>query len=143
MNERPPAPPQAGPPVKRLAAIWHRRCPHCLRGPVFDGLISMRETCPVCGITYEREHGFFMTSIFFGYVLGFLALLPAIIILLALGATLVWYIIVPSLLLVALAPLLLRYSRVLWMHADELMDPRRTDEVPVAAESWSNPGRNA
>ena len=114
----------------RIGAILRMRCPHCLQGSVFDGLISMQETCPICGIIYEREHGFFMTAIFFGYVLGFVALLPAIIVLLLLEAPIVWYIIVPTVVLVLLAPLILRYSRVLWMHADELMDPRPPSEVP-------------
>ena len=140
MTDARSAPPETKQVPSRIKAVLRMRCPHCLQGAVFDGLISMRETCPVCGITYEREHGFFMTAIFFGYVLGFVALLPAIVLLLLIDATIIWYVIVPTGILVVLAPLLLRYSRVLWMHADELLDPRDSDEVPGAAKTGGDQG---
>lgn len=108
----------------RLAAILKLRCPHCLEGRVFSGLLAMYETCPECGIVYEREHGFFMMSIFFGYILGFLAALPAVIVLFFLDAPLYWYLIGIAVSLVLLSPFIFRYARILWMHLDELLDPR-------------------
>jgi uncharacterized protein (DUF983 family) len=108
----------------RLAAILRLRCPHCLEGQVFSGLLAMYETCPNCGIEYEREHGFFMMSIFFGYVLGFLVALPVTVFLYMLQAPLYWYPIGLALALIPLSPLIFRYARVLWMHFDELLDPR-------------------
>ena len=108
----------------RLAAVVKLHCPHCLKGRVFTGLLAMNEHCPNCGIEYEREHGFFMMSIFFGYVLGFLAAVPIFLILYLLHAPLYAYLIGITLTLVILSPLIFRYARVLWMHMDELMDPR-------------------
>lgn len=84
----------------------------------------MNETCPVCGIEYEREHGFFMMSIFFGYVLGFIVALPFVIILLLLNASILAYFVTLTVVLSILSPLIFRYSRVLWLHLDELLDPR-------------------
>ncbi len=108
----------------RMNAILKQRCPHCLQGQVFSGLFKMYPTCPVCGIEYEREHGFFMMSIFFGYVLGFLIALPVCIFLLLIGAPIIWYLVGVTIVLAPLSPLIFRYSRILWMHLDELFDPR-------------------
>jgi uncharacterized protein (DUF983 family) len=33
------------------------RCPNCERGHMFTGLFRMRETCPVCGVRFERRSG--------------------------------------------------------------------------------------
>lgn len=84
----------------------------------------MYETCPVCGIEYEREHGFFMMSIFFGYILGFIAVAPVLIVLFLLNVSIPVYFIGSAVVLIPLSPLIFRYSRVLWLHLDELMDPR-------------------
>ena len=110
----------------RLSAILHTRCPHCLEGEVFSSLWKMHTHCPVCGVEYEREQGYFMMAIFFGYVLGFLAVLPFCIILFLNDAPIIWYFVVSLVVLLLLSPFIFRYSRVLWMHLDELMDPRRS-----------------
>ena len=109
----------------RLSALLRLRCPHCLQGPIFGGLWQMHETCPVCGIVYEREHGFFMMSIFFGYVLGFIVVLPFCIALYLNNAALPWYFIVSLVVLVIFSPLIFRYSRAMWLHIDEVLDPRQ------------------
>lgn len=31
------------------------RCPRCGRGPVFQGLLEVREACPVCGLDLRRH----------------------------------------------------------------------------------------
>ena len=36
---------------------FHLRCPNCERGRIFTGLFSMNETCPYCGVRFEREDG--------------------------------------------------------------------------------------
>lgn len=110
----------------RLSALLHSRCPHCLKGEVFYTLWKMHTHCPVCGIEYEREQGYFMMAIFFGYILGFLAILPFCIILYLNEAPIIWYFIVSITILTLLSPFIFRYSRVLWMHVDELLDPRQT-----------------
>lgn len=33
------------------------RCPNCERGHMFHGLFKMDETCPYCGVRYERLSG--------------------------------------------------------------------------------------
>lgn len=108
----------------RLSALFRSRCPHCLQGEIFSGFWRMHETCPVCGVTFERETGYFMNAIFFGYLLGFLAVLPVSIALYLLSAPASWFLVGISATLVLLSPLIFRYARVLWMHLDEVLDPR-------------------
>ena len=44
---------QAAVPV--LQAALRCRCPRCGKGPVFQGLLTVRDRCPVCGLDL-REH---------------------------------------------------------------------------------------
>lgn len=109
----------------RLKALLLLRCPHCLQGAIFYSLLGMHEHCPVCGIKYEREEGYFMMSIFFGYLLGGAAAIIPIIILLILKASLLWHVATVSLVLILLSPFIFRYARGMWLHLDELLDPHR------------------
>ena len=34
-----------------------RRCPHCGKGPLFEGFSRHLERCSVCGLVYERNPG--------------------------------------------------------------------------------------
>lgn len=42
------APPR--PPVSPLRAALRSRCPRCGEGPLYRGLLTVRDTCPVCGL---------------------------------------------------------------------------------------------
>jgi uncharacterized protein (DUF983 family) len=110
--------------LRRLSALLRLRCPHCLEGPVFRSLWQMRPSCPVCGITYEREPGYFMNAIFVSYLLGILLIAPLTLWLYRIDAAIAWFFIAPGLALALAAPLLFRYSRLIWMHVDEILDPR-------------------
>lgn len=111
--------------IMRLKALLLLRCPHCLQGKIFYSLLKMHETCPVCDIKYEREEGYFMMSIFIGYILGTAAAIIPILILLWLKASLFWHIGTVSILLILLSPFIFRYARGIWLHVDELLDPHR------------------
>lgn len=110
--------------MRRLFALLLLRCPHCCRGPIFAGIWQMNARCPVCGVVYERETGYYMNAIFFGYVLGFLLILPLNVLLYYYKAPLFWFGVGTLALLVLASPLIFRYSRALWMHLDEMIDPR-------------------
>jgi uncharacterized protein (DUF983 family) len=43
-----------------IRALWLGfllRCPNCGRGKMFRGLFEMEETCPNCGVRFERQSG--------------------------------------------------------------------------------------
>lgn len=116
----------------RLVAIILQRCPVCLEGKAFRSILGMNPDCPVCGIHFERESGYFLNAMFFAYVIGFLLFAPLALALYLMGApALLFALIMVGLLLIAW-PLIFRYSRIFWMHADQLMDAReRPDRQPM------------
>lgn len=43
------------------------RCPNCGARTLFKGIWSMNERCPVCGLLFEREEGFFLGAVVINY----------------------------------------------------------------------------
>jgi uncharacterized protein (DUF983 family) len=113
----------------RLLAIARLRCPVCLEGRTFRSLLGMYKACPVCGIHFEREHGYYLNAMFFAYALGFVIIAPTALYLYLRQVSTFWFTLTISAELLLLWPFIFRYSRVLWMHADQLLDPRRPDET--------------
>jgi uncharacterized protein (DUF983 family) len=103
---------------ERFIAILNQRCPNCLQGKVFDGILHMRERCLVCDHVFIREQGYFQGAMYVSYGLGlFVAgLLTAVTIavLPSHSDTMALFIIIPVFLVTV--PVLFRYSRVIWMH---------------------------
>ena len=90
----------------------------------------MRTHCSVCGTKFERETGYFLNAMFIAYTMGFLILIPtAFLLFLAKVSPAVFALAISGVALV-ITPLIFRYSRVIWMHMDEVMDPR--PEEPAA-----------
>jgi len=110
-----------------LAAILRQRCPQCREGRIFRGSITMNSQCPVCGLVFEREEGYFLGAMYISYslsvaFLGLGTLVGSLLFpqwdlsLLCLLATLVY---------LPLVPLVFRYSRVMWIHFDRWAWPQR------------------
>jgi uncharacterized protein (DUF983 family) len=117
----------------RLSTIFVRgirlRCPACGQGKLFAGWFTMHQGCGNCGLTYQREPGYFLGSIYFNYGLTAL-IVTAVFFGLFLGAdvsadTLLW----PLTAFCFLFPLwFFRYARSLWLAFDHYFDPTRTPE---------------
>ena len=110
--------------TQRLLALLRQRCPVCGQGRVFTGVLAMHKNCPHCGVIFEREHGYFLNSMFIGYTLGFLLLIPVGLGLFWLDVSTPTFAIALILITTILWPLIFRWSRLLWMHVDQWMDPR-------------------
>ena len=110
--------------VNKLFAIIRERCPRCAAGPIFAGLFKMNRRCPVCGLEFEREQGYFVGAMYFSYALAIAAVLPIIAAMLLLGFAAASIYIVSCLFLAVASPFLFRYSRVLWIYLDQVIDPR-------------------
>lgn len=108
----------------RLLALLKQHCPHCLQGKVFASTWKMNETCPVCHIKFEREDGYFMMSVFVGYIIGAIVALLICLILYLINAPFAWYFIFTIGAILLLLPLIFRYARLIWLHIDEVLDPR-------------------
>jgi uncharacterized protein (DUF983 family) len=69
-----------------LRGIAKQVCPRrregaMVRGPLWRTYLAMHEKCPVCGLKYEREPGYFLGAMYFSYLLS---LLPGLAIVLLL-----------------------------------------------------------
>jgi uncharacterized protein (DUF983 family) len=109
----------------RLAAVVRLRCPRCLQGKVFRGAFAMNDPCPVCGLIFEREEGYFLGAMYVSYLLASAFFLSAYFVgdwlfpdvnafLLVLGITVLY---------LPLAPAVFRYSRVIWMYFERWSCP--------------------
>ena len=110
--------------MNKLLAIIRLRCPRCATGPIFASLFRMNPRCPVCGLEFEREQGYFVGAMYFSYALALAAVLPVIVAMLLLGFGAAPIYVASCLLLVVLSPFLFRYSRVIWIHLDQVIDPQ-------------------
>ena len=110
--------------MNKLSAIIRERCPRCTVGPIFTSLFRMNPRCSRCGLEFEREQGYFVGAMYFSYALALVAVLPVIVAMLLLGFGAAPIYAVSCLVLIALSPFLFRYSRVIWIHLDQVIDPQ-------------------
>lgn len=111
--------------MSRLAATLALRCPRCLDGRVWRSFLTMNERCPVCGLVFEREPGYFTGAMVVSYVLAVPTFGLIVIGLLVLGVDTLVALVGGAALYLVLAPFILRYSRVIWLQFDWLIDPVR------------------
>jgi uncharacterized protein (DUF983 family) len=114
--------------VQRLNAVLRQKCPKCLRGSIFSGFTTMRDSCLECGHKFEREPGYFTGAMYASYFM-------AVPILLLITLVISW-VFLPGWLLqnvaliaaipfLFLVPIIVRFSRVLWMHIDHPSPPSK------------------
>ena len=118
--------------LQRIWALLLQRCPVCLQGKVFNSLFSMYKSCPHCGVLFDRETGYYLNAMFFAYTIGFLIMIPTAIYLVMRDVSIAFFSIAIIVEIVLLWPLIFRYSRLLWLHIDQMMDPRTS---PISDEN--------
>jgi uncharacterized protein (DUF983 family) len=111
--------------ARYLWSAVRQRCPRCRKGKMFRGALTMNDPCPVCGLIFQREEGYFLGAMYVSYVLSSVLLT---VFYFTLGALLpnVGTVLLPLLALVPylpFVPLVFRYSRVFWVYLDRWMDP--------------------
>ncbi|MCO5948210.1 DUF983 domain-containing protein [Mucilaginibacter flavidus] len=105
-------------------AIVHAKCPKCRVGDIYTKPIysligqKIHDHCPHCGLTYEREPGYFYAAMYVSY-----AFIVAELVTLAVATSILtgsdnpWlYIIILLGVVGLLAPFNLRYSKVILLH---------------------------
>jgi hypothetical protein len=84
----------------------------------------MYECCPLCGLRYEREPGYFLGAMYFSY---FLSIPPVLALVLVIWHVSGWaFDVVMGGALVAwlpFVPAVTRFARVLWIYFDRYFDP--------------------
>ncbi|GCE27426.1 hypothetical protein KDA_29100 [Dictyobacter alpinus] len=108
-----------------------QRCPVCGQGKLFSGVFKMNERCPVCHFRFEREEGYYTSSMAINLVVSeFIA--AGIVLPLAAIRTIP---VLPVLLIggpfVVILPLLFfRPSRGLWLAMDHYLNPTSGNDLP-------------
>jgi uncharacterized protein (DUF983 family) len=110
--------------MRRFAVgLWDAlrlRCPRCRRGRMFRGVITMNDPCPVCGLVFERETGYFLGAMYISYGIGCIILTVSYFVAAALFPT--WTgIAIAAVALIPyppFIPIIYRYSRVFWVYFD-------------------------
>ena len=107
-----------------LYSILHSKCPRCHEGDVFvsknpydiKNMAAMHKKCRVCGQHTEPENGFYWGAMFVSYALtvglGFIVTL----LMLYFNFSLIAALVAISILLIFVAPLTFRYSRMVWFN---------------------------
>jgi uncharacterized protein (DUF983 family) len=108
-----------------VRAIVRARCPRCWKGRIFRGSVTMNDPCPVCGLIFQREEGYFLGAMYCSYlissvVLGVLYFVCAALLPNLRGEVLVLVALVPFF---PLVPAVFRYSRVLWIYVERAGSP--------------------
>jgi uncharacterized protein (DUF983 family) len=132
---------------KRLTALLKQRCPRCLEGSIFRGWITTREVCPVCAFRYGREEGYFSGGMDLSFFLAapLLAFIFLVLTQVFMTFSLIANLFISYAIFLPFAPLLFRYSRVLWLYLDWQLDPIYEVKVapppPIEARAWLMPPR--
>jgi hypothetical protein len=84
----------------------------------------MHKVCPDCAVVFEREHGYYLNSMFIAYGLGFLIMVPSAVLLAMRNVSIAFFTLFLVVEVIIITPILFRYSRVLWLHTDQTLDPR-------------------
>ena len=117
--------------TKLATDILHQHCPRCRTGnifrhSIFRGFPKMYDRCPVCGLRFEREEGYFLGAMYISYGL---AIVIIVLIAALLWAITSWSITKDSVwaivLFLPLAPAITLLARVLWIYFDQAVDPER------------------
>ncbi len=106
------------------------RCPVCGRGKLFSGLLKMNKQCPYCHFTFEREEGYFTSSMAINLVVSEL-LVTAFALPLAAnpGIPILPVLVIGAPLALLLPFLFFPHSRSLWLAMDHYMHPLNRGEL--------------
>ena len=122
--------------MRRLRAdLWgilRQRCPRCHKGKMFRGVLTMNDPCPVCGLIFQREEGYFLGAMYVSYLLSAVLMISFYFALAALlpdwnGQVLALLAVVVYL---PLVPAVFRYSRVIWVYFERAASPGDSSAGP-------------
>ena len=100
------------------------RCPRCGEAPLFANLVRMVPCCPVCGLDFERETGYFIGAIYINYGLTVgLAVAGYFLLEAWLAPPTGWQVAGWGAFAVLFPLWSFRYSKSLWLALDHLVDP--------------------
>jgi uncharacterized protein (DUF983 family) len=119
-----------------LWTILRRGCPRCGHA-LFPLPLTMHEACPGCGLDLDRgQPGYFTGAMYvsYGLAIPLIALLTLLAYLMRPGWSLFRLVLLAWVLCIPLIPWVWQFSRVIWIHFDQLVDPGEHDsQAPPAS----------
>ena len=113
--------------VATMRRAFTRRCPYCGGRGVYEGFFALRDTCPTCGVRFEREEGYFLGAYALNLVVAeFLGHGLAILLIFRTGlrdVDLLWQELIAVALAVLFPILFFPYSRTVWIAMDLVFHP--------------------
>jgi len=99
----------------------------------------MDDPCPICGLVFEREPGYFLAAMYFSYALAVACMVPIFLVLWSIfpDAPILLLPMFTCLLYLPLAPIVFRYSRALWLYVDRWSSPGEFSS-PQAWTDWKS-----
>jgi uncharacterized protein (DUF983 family) len=117
-----------------LGHVFSGVCPSCRTGKITTGLFSIRKRCSVCDYNFFPEPGFYLGAMMISFFISAFFLVPTIILLKLSDVQPETMIIWPITQFLIVAPVLIHYSRVLWLHIEysitERLDGHDTSKTP-------------
>ncbi|MBC8145916.1 MAG: DUF983 domain-containing protein [bacterium] len=85
----------------------------------------MNNQCPVCGMKFEREPGYFVGAMYISYIFAacFIGTVSFIISIAFPRLDFIWSVCVAGAFMLPFVPLMVRYSKVIWLAIDRSIDP--------------------
>lgn len=109
----------------KLYAVLKQKCPRCQNGDLFKhknsyrfkDITTMHDKCPVCGLKYEKEPGFFYGAMYVSYALTVALWVTLAIIIFTFYKMSPWLFLgIGITALILLVPIIYRVSRAIWLN---------------------------
>lgn len=111
------------------------RCPECGLGRLYRSPFRMNTHCEYCGLTYEREQGYFIGAIYINIIVTETLLLGTLLIYGLVVGAINQTILTTLVVLAIIIPLLsFHHSRSLWLCLDHVLNPRKRRNEPANSE---------
>ena len=118
--------------MSAVEAIIRQFCPRCRQGrifrkPLWRGWLSTNERCPVCGLRFDRsEQGYFIGALYVSYAISLVPVLFLVVLFWRVsGLAYEMALLAAAVAYLPFVPLVVRMSRVLWIHIDQTLDPEK------------------
>lgn len=108
----------------RPGLILRAKCPECGEGQVLDGLFGIHKRCSVCDYNFHPEPGYYLGAMMVSFLFTAMVTVPPVIWLKIKDADPVLLFTFPLIEFAVVGSLLIRYSRVLWLHLEHTMTRR-------------------
>ncbi|HEY0031556.1 MAG TPA: DUF983 domain-containing protein [Bacteroidia bacterium] len=109
----------------KIYSVLSNKCPHCHKGNFFETnnpydlkhFAKMNSKCPVCNEDFKREPGYYFGATYVSYALTVgLGIALFLLLCVIFNVNVISYLVLFSLLLLALMPLIFRVSRLIWIN---------------------------